>query len=183
MFSAHSCAMSLFAIATNSSSTSTNCQQQSEQIITITASFVDHKQFKNIKYYLLEYDAVKLSRSLPVFWRNAMALCPGSKNKSYKQGKGLTLLALSCLLAWFILWFSRWRQYMPSKCWWSFTRPHSITSQKTLLFIPAVRTWNLTEIKNIYTGNHLGVQEAVTFLHTREDEHEPICRWLLEIRV
>lgn len=44
IFSAHSCAMSLFAIVTNSSSTSTNCQKQSAQIITnVRFHIIEHK--------------------------------------------------------------------------------------------------------------------------------------------
>jgi hypothetical protein len=58
--------------------------------------------------------------------------------------RGWKVLFLPPTSHWLLVWFTlphwSWRQYVPSKRWWTSTRLHGVTSQKLKFFSNLVRT-------------------------------------------
>jgi hypothetical protein len=57
-----------------------------------------------------------------------------------------------------LLW--RWGQYVPKKRWYPSTSPHGVTTKKTKIIPPAVRTWSSYNLRNV---GHLGIKLKIPY--------------------
>jgi hypothetical protein len=74
--------------------------------------------------FTLKMEAVCSSKMSEDFYQTTLHYLPEDR---------LCLLHASCwFLSWLTFWPWRWRQYIPLKRWWTYTRVHGITSQKTV---------------------------------------------------
>jgi hypothetical protein len=83
---------------------------------------------------LLGCDTMQFGRRSRMFWRNTLPPSSGFKSQASKKPAGSEHLNLT-----YQPW--RWRQYIPTKQWWTTARLHGVTSRKiTLVIVTTVGT-------------------------------------------
>jgi hypothetical protein len=98
-----------------------------------------------------------------------------------KQEAGKNLLAMSFwFLAWLTLWPRKWRQYVPLKCWWTFTVSLDVISCSLVLEELAASIFGITPGRG--GGEEYNPVKRILFLchlinYRNHLIFTPLCTW------